>query len=296
MAEFPVPLDNLIAYVKTLHPDGGPLENVSDAFAVSEQLDEQSDALLGYFVDQARRSGLPWSQIGAAMGVSKQAAQKRFVPGQESILLREIGSSGIGRKPFSRFTDRAIRVLFAADRLAAVSTGAEQPENAEHLPIGVTQLSAAFLSEPEGLAAKAIGKAGLTPEQVYAVVGVGPAPQLPNQDRASATELTFDDSAKATFREALKWALRMGHNYIGTEHLLLGVLFTGGPVAEGFTGLGLTPQRAEELITAELTDYVARLQGQLGSVGRNRPAPEPGELRLRGGLFASPWLGSWLRH
>ena len=58
MAEFPVPLDNLIAYVKTLHPEGGPLENVSDAFAVSEQLDEQSDALLGYFVDQARRSGL----------------------------------------------------------------------------------------------------------------------------------------------------------------------------------------------------------------------------------------------
>ena len=57
MAEFPVPLDNLIAYVKTLHPEGGPLENVSDAFAVSEQLDEQSDALLGYFVDQARRSG-----------------------------------------------------------------------------------------------------------------------------------------------------------------------------------------------------------------------------------------------
>ena len=294
MAEFPVPLDNLIAYVKTLHPEGGPLENVSDAFAVSEQLDEQSDALLGYFVDQARRSGLSWSQIGAAMGVSKQAAQKRFVPGQESILLREIGASQTGRKPFSRFTDRAIRVLFAADRLAAdrlaadslaagrpaaVSTGADQAQSAGHPPIGAAELSAAFLSEPEGLAAKAIGKAGLTPEQVYAAVGIGPAPQLPNQDRASVHELTFDDSAKATFREALKWALRMGHNYIGTEHLLLGVLFTGGPVAEGFTGLGLTPQRAEELLTAELAAYQANLQGQLSSMGRNRPAPEPGELR-----------------
>jgi hypothetical protein len=279
MAESPVPLDNLIAYVKTLHPDGGPLENVSDAFAVSEQLDQQSDALIGYFVDQARRSGLSWSQIGAAMGVSKQAAQKRFVPGQESILLREIGASQIERKPFSRFTDRAIRVLFAADRLAAGRTGTEQPDSAQHLPIGAAELSAAFLSEPEGLAAKAIGKAGLTAEQVYAAVGVGPAPQLPNQDRALVTELTFDDSVKATFAESLKWALRMGHNYIGTEHLLLGVLFTGGPVADSLTALGLTPQRAEELITAELTDYVARLQGQLGSMGRNRPAP--GELRLR---------------
>ena len=295
MAEFPVPLDNLIAYVKTLHPDGGPLENVSDAFAVSEQLDEQSDALLGYFVDQARRSGLSWSQIGAAMGVSKQAAQKRFVPAQESILLREIGASQTGRKPFSRFTDRAIRVLFAADRLAAdstadhstaadSSTSTGQAESAAHSPIGAAHLAAAFLSEPEGLAAKAIGTAGLTPEQVYGAVGIGPAPQLPNQDRASVSELTFDDSAKAAFREALKWALRMGHNYIGTEHLLLGVLFTGGPVAEGFTGLGLTPQRAEELLTAELAAYQANLQGQLNSMGRNRPAPDAGELRPRGRL------------
>src|SRR3984957_4286013 len=114
MATFPVPLDNLISYVKALHPDGGPLENVSDAFTVSTQMDQQSDALIGYFVDQARRSGLSWSQIGGAMGVSKQAAQKRFVPGQESILLREIGAGAADRKPFSRFTDRAVRVLFAA--------------------------------------------------------------------------------------------------------------------------------------------------------------------------------------
>jgi hypothetical protein len=277
MTEFPVPLDNLIAYVKTLHPDGGPLENVTDAFAVSEQLDEQSDALLGYFVDQARRSGLPWSQIGAAMGVSKQAAQKRFVPstpGEAANILRAAAD-----KPFSRFTDRAIRVLFAAGHLASgqAASTAGGPAAADPSPITAAQLAAAFLAEPEGLAAKAIRQAGLTPGQVYAAIGTGPAPQLPNPDRAALRELTFDDSAKATFREALKWALRMGHNYIGTEHLLLGVLFMGGPVAEAFITLGLPPQRAEELITAELTAYLANLQGQLTSMGRNHPFPEPGE-------------------
>ena len=255
MAEFPVPLDNLIAYVKTLHPEGGPLENVSDAFAVSEQLDQQSDALIGYFVDQARRSGLSWSQIGGAMGVSKQAAQKRFVPGQESILLREIGAGAVDRKPFSRFTDRAVRVLFAAGHLAA-----GQAPGGDHPPIGATQLAAALLSEPEGLAAKAIGRAGLTPGQVYAALGTGVAPQLPNTDKAALRELTFDDSAKATFREALKWALRMSHNYIGTEHLLLGVVFTDDEVAGAFTTLGLSPQRAEELINAELADVRSRRQ------------------------------------
>ena len=80
MDKFPVPLDNLITYVKARHPDGGPLDNVGDAMVVATQLDEQSDALIGHFVDQARRSGASWSQIGASMGVSKQAAQKRFVP------------------------------------------------------------------------------------------------------------------------------------------------------------------------------------------------------------------------
>jgi hypothetical protein len=276
MTEFPVPLDNLIAYVKTLHPDGGPLENVTDAFAVSEQLDEQSDALLGYFVDQARRSGLPWSQIGAAMGVSKQAAQKRFVPGPPSEAANILRAAG--HKPFSRFTDRAIRVLFAAGHLAAgQAAGTAGGPGADPSPISAAGLAAAFLAEPEGIAAKAIRQAGLTPEQVYAAIGTGPAPQLPNQEKAALRELTFDDSAKATFREALKWALRMGHNYIGTEHLLLGVLFTGGPTAEAFIALGLSPQRAEELITAQLTAYQANLQGQLTSMGRNSLRPEPTE-------------------
>src|ERR1700746_2091972 len=140
MSEFPVPLDNLIAYVKTLHPDGGPLENVADAFAVSARLDEQSDALIGYFVDQARRSGLSWSQIGGAMGVTKQAAQKRFVP-PASKISDMMPDSG---KPFSRFTARAARTLAAAGKLARPG------------PVSSAHLAAALLTEPEGLAAKAI--------------------------------------------------------------------------------------------------------------------------------------------
>jgi len=71
----PVSLDNLISFVRALHPSGGPLEHLADAMAAAAQLEVQSDALIGYFVDQARRSGSSWSQIGTSMGVSKQAAQ-----------------------------------------------------------------------------------------------------------------------------------------------------------------------------------------------------------------------------
>jgi hypothetical protein len=240
MAEFPVPLDNLISYVRALHPGGGPLENVSDAFAVSTQMDEQADALIGHFVDQARKSGLSWSQIGGAMGVSKQAAQQRFVPTRAADLFPK------GAKPFSRFTDRAARVLLAAGKLAA-------PE-----PVGAAHLAAALLTEPRGLAARAVVAAGVTPEQVYAAVGTGPAQPVGEAGPAELLDLTIDENAKTALREALKSALRLGHNYIGTEHLLLGLLSRGGPVTDAFTGLGLPPERAEELITADIASFQAR--------------------------------------
>ncbi len=76
----PVSLDTLITYVKAQRLAGSPLDNLSDAVTVSAQLSDQADSLIGHFVDQARRSGASWSQIGASMGVSKQAAQQRFVP------------------------------------------------------------------------------------------------------------------------------------------------------------------------------------------------------------------------
>lgn len=240
MTEFPVPLDNLISYVKALHPDGGPLENVSDAFAVSTQMDEQADALIGYFVDQARKSGLSWSQIGSAMGVSKQAVQKRFVPAKAADLMR--GNPA----PFSRFTGRAANALAAAGQLAA-------PE-----PIGAAHLAAALLTEPGGIAAIAVTKAGVTPEQFYAAVGAGPGVRVERTSPAELLELTLDESAKEALKGALKSALRLGHNYIGTEHELLGVLSGDDPATEALAGLGLTRERAEELIKAELTAYQAR--------------------------------------
>ncbi len=239
MSEIPVPLDNLIAYVKALNPEGGPLENVSGAFGLAARLNDQSDALLGYFVDQARKSGASWSQIGAAMGVSKQAAQKRFVPVQGGLL-------PAGARAFSRFTDRAVRVVEAASKLAA-------PE-----PVGTAHLAAALFTEPEGLAAKVFAMVGLPPEQVYAAVGAGPATPVSEVNKAALRELRFDDFAKEALHDTLKWALNFGHNFIGTEHLLLGVLSAGGPVSDALGGLGLTPQRAEPLVRAEIDAIIAR--------------------------------------
>ena len=73
-----VRLDDLIAAIKNVHTD--ELEQLTDAVLAAEHLGDVADHLVGHFVDQARRSGASWTDIGRSMGVTKQAVQQRFVP------------------------------------------------------------------------------------------------------------------------------------------------------------------------------------------------------------------------
>src|SRR6476469_4774803 len=101
---YPVRLDELIDAIKKVH--NNELDQLSDAVLAGEHLGEVADHLIGHFVDQARRSGASWTDIGKSMGVTKQAAQKRFVPKAENDLDPSQG--------YSRFTPRARNVVDAA--------------------------------------------------------------------------------------------------------------------------------------------------------------------------------------
>ena len=72
-----VRLDDLIEAITKVHSDA--LDQLTDAVLAADHLGEVADHLIGHFVDQARRSGASWTDIGRSMGVTKQAAQKRFV-------------------------------------------------------------------------------------------------------------------------------------------------------------------------------------------------------------------------
>jgi Clp amino terminal domain, pathogenicity island component len=238
MTSVPVRLDNLIAYVRSLHPDGGPLDHLVDAVVAANRLEEQADALIGYFVDQARASGASWSEIGASMGVSKQAVQKRFVMKDDDLVPQG--------KAFSRFAPRARGAVAAAGQLAA-SAGQEE--------VDVPYLAAGLLAEPDGLAARAIHTLGVTDEAVYRAVGAGPARgDGYDLNPAALRELRFSEAARQVLRQALKAALRLGHNYIGTEHLLLGVVTAAGPVADSLAAAGLTPGLVEKAVAVELAE------------------------------------------
>ncbi len=77
-------------------------------------------------------------------------------------------------------------------------------------------------------------------------------------DAAALRQLSFNDEGKAALKGALKAALRLGHNYIGTEHLLLGILFSGGHTAEALASIGLNPENAERLLVAAIEEFQAK--------------------------------------
>src|SRR4249919_1266340 len=112
---YPVRLDDLIDVIKEVHTE--PLEQLTDAVLAAESLGEIADHLIGHFVDQARKSGASWTEIGKCMGVTKQAAQKRFVPKVDAALDPEAG--------FGRFTPRARNVVVEAQNKAHGAGNAE---------------------------------------------------------------------------------------------------------------------------------------------------------------------------
>ena len=241
MATFPASLDNLIAFVEALHADGDSLSRLSDAVTVSGRVQDQADALIGYFVDQARRSGASWTQIGESMGVSKQAAQKRFVARG-----LEFGLPASSR-PFERFAPRARNVVVASRRIAA--TGEVEPRH----------IVAALLSEPDGVAAVVIHELGATDAAVAEAMGValdaisaaGPA------SAEQARSVVFGMDAKRLLAHALDVALHYGHNYIGTEHLLLSAA-SEGPTVEPLAELGLDADKLAKAVEEKLAAITAK--------------------------------------
>jgi len=246
MADNPIKLDALIGHVLAQHPDGDPLDHLADAVAVSGHLGEIADHLIGHFVDAARADGASWTEIGSHMGVTKQAVQKRFVPRESEDPDFPEG----GR--LSRFTPRARHTVQEAKKRAA-STGATHTTNI-HLLLGL-------LTEPDGIAAKAIEALGVSIETVESTAAATLSPGR----RRAARGVNFSRELKKTLELSLREALRLEHNYIGTEHLLLGLLRnTGDPAVTLLEGLGVTHKKVEAQVRSMIADIIARRRASGG--------------------------------
>ncbi|MFD4240792.1 Clp protease N-terminal domain-containing protein [Streptomyces sp. NPDC058525] len=235
----PVRLDDLIEAIKKVHTD--TLEQLSGAVVAAEALGDVADHLIGHFVDQARRSGASWTDIGRSMGVTRQAAQKRFVPKADKE-----GDPGLDpNQGFGRFTPRARNVVVVAQNEARAAGNTEI--RTEHLVLGL-------LSEPEGLAALALTAQGVAADAVRAAATAALPPATAALPPAAADVpdlIPFDASAKKALELTFREALRLGHGYVGTEHLLLALLEQEH--GEGLlTGLGVDKNAVEAAVTEAL--------------------------------------------
>src|ERR1700728_4228989 len=129
-------LQELIDGVRAGAPDDEALLQLSQASRTVGDLEQVGDALLGHFVDQCRRSGHSWSEISGALGVSKQAAHKRFTFDAPTL---------------QRFTERA-RTVLSQSQLEAHRLG--------HGFVGTEHILLALLEVADGVAARILGEAG----------------------------------------------------------------------------------------------------------------------------------------
>jgi hypothetical protein len=222
-----VRLDDLIEAIKKTH--SAALDQLTDAVLAADHLGDVADHLIGHFVDQARRSGASWTEIGRSMGVTKQAAQKRFVAKGETPDLD--ASQG-----FSRFTDRARKVVVTAQ---------EQARTNGNNQIGVAHLVLGLVADPTGLGARTIAAQGVSLDAVRQTATA----TLPAAADSLPALIPFDPHAKKALELTFREALRMNHNYVGTEHILLALL----ELEDGtgvLAGLGVDKAAAEASITA----------------------------------------------
>ena len=144
---------------------------------------------------------------------------------------------------FERFTDRARRVVVLAQ---------DEARGLKHNYIGTEHLLLGLISEGEGVAAKALETMGIKGEAVRAsvieIIGEGEKPV--------EGHIPFPPRAKRVFELSLREALQLGHNYIGTEHLLLGLLKEGeGVAAQVLTKQGADLAQVRQTVIQMLSGY-----------------------------------------
>ena len=164
---------------------------------------------------------------------------------------------------FERFTDRARRVVVLAQ---------EEARMLNHNYIGTEHILFGLIHEGEGVAAKSLESLGISLEgvrsQVEEIIGQG--------QQAPSGHIPFTPRAKKVLELSLREALQLGHNYIGTEHVLLGLIREGeGVAAQVLVKLGAELTRVRQQVIQLLSGYQGKETAEAGTGGRGGESGSP---------------------
>jgi hypothetical protein len=219
---------DLAALVELRAGSNAPLERLETAVTVVDQLRGVGEEVLDRFVAEARAANCSWSEIGAALGVSKQAAQQRFPAGGPLTSWPEGVTEGVR---------------------AAMVSAQDESRDLGHNYVGNEHLLLGLLAQTDGMAADVLAGLGVTRAAIIAgtleVVGAG----SPRHWEA----LGVTPRLKQALLIARKEAHRLGHRCVGTEHMLLAIArFDEGVDAQLLRKLGAPPARIREEIAERL--------------------------------------------
>ena len=189
------------------------LDRIRAAVVMADELGSLGDAVVTHFVGAARTSGCSWSAIGAELGVSKQAAQQGFVAGPR----RGRFGRRPGNRPHWRWSDEAGLVLKATkDEARALG---HDHVGTEHLLLGLTSGG--------GIAAAALRRLGVDHDAVRGHV----EDMLGGSDSPGSARAPFTPRTKKILELAVREAIRLHHDRVRTEHLLLALVREGQGLA-----------------------------------------------------------------
>jgi len=229
-------LQDLVQSVRAEVADSNPLGQLAKAAELSASLNTLGDRLLDHFVFQCRQAGMSWAELSSALGVSKQAAHKRFISSTPNM---------------NRFTDKAQVVVQGSIDLA---------RTLGHTTIGTEHMLVATFKPADSLAALALARLGVTREAALEQL----LQRNPGKPEETVGAIPSSEQRKDALRGAVDEAVELDHNYIGTEHLLLALYrdpeYTSAKI---LTALGQDKETVRSTLLASLDALVrerARLQ------------------------------------
>jgi len=220
MAETLLTLDSMIERVRA--EEGSDLDRVAAAVTLAASVNDLADHLVGFFIDEARERGVSWAAIGDRLGLSRQAVQKRYAVSTEDGVPKR-------REFFDRMVPAGKHVIVEAQEHA-------RKRRSDY--IGTAHLLLGLTCEPEATGARALARCGAPVEVIVAAVEgqIGRPTGKPRTDN-----VPFRPNSKAVLEHALREAVRLGHDYIGTGHLALGCLTVqDGRASQTLRNLGIT--------------------------------------------------------
>ncbi len=241
MAANDVDLDQIIVAVDAAQARGEPLDRVSAARAAAERLEAFAQHLVAHFVDEARRDGASWTDIGAALGVTRQAAQQRFVPVDGVDVAVATDQAGVP------YTARAAAALGGARDLAV-----------EHHQQSVEDIHL-LLALLDNRSGGAIGVVKSLGQRTADVRKAARAHLGADGPRRSGKNPPLGRSAVKALDVAARESLRMGGTAVGTEHQLLALATdpqssAGRALAES----GLTYPKVRALVAKQPVKQAAK--------------------------------------